>query len=412
MNIWSIVIPIIVGSILLLAIFLAIIVPKIQQRQQTLIKVIHETIPLQETDPSNNNNSEPSSNGEPTSSSQLISTEPSRWANPTQNIRPEPTYGCPPCPIVSSSSSQSSPSTQSTQSTQSNSDRFSCDYLTGTCTSDPKGDLTTCDACEKRTYFCDANNWSCRDGGFLRDSASQCRRTCYPDLRIRGNYTMQRSDVNANGSGAYCDPDEGGRFRKVGTGSVGNTNVPAFEWEDVSCAGYRCCTSHYCSPTGTGQDPYSTSVCPGFSTETTCGSATDREVPAYCEWTGSACQATTGTTSACAACTSDSQCPGEFGAFKCVSGSCVAQGTPKCDVIHKEYRTDEVVPDHLQKACRQLFNKDTDTSARMCSNVRDGDVCAGSYFDRTCTDRYGKVWVTERTHCGARTAPKYPVPED
>lgn len=283
--------------------------------------------------------------------------------------------------------------------------RYACDYLTGQCVPDPSGDLTSCDKCEKQTYYCDPATWSCRDVGFLRDSATECRKQCFPDLRIRGDYTAQRADTHANGSGAFCDQ---GRYRKESDTTINNTNVSAYEWVDMSCVGYRCCESHYCDPSGQGVDSYSDTVCPGFNTETTCVNSVNREVPAYCEWTGSACQATTGTTSACAACTTDDQCPGEFGAFKCESGVCVAQGQPKCDTIHKEYRTDEVIPDHMRQACIQMFDKDSDTMQRLCADISDGDTCAATYFDRTCVDRYGKTWLTERSHCGARSAPAYP----
>lgn len=287
---------------------------------------------------------------------------------------------------------------------------FSCDYLTGTCMPDPNGTLHSCDECEKRTYMCDPSTWSCRDVGFLRDSASQCKRSCYPDLRIKsGPYETERSDTHANGEGAFCDQ---GRYRQTTGSNVQGTSVPGYEWEDVSCVGYRCCTSHFCDPSGAGEDPYSTTVCPRYATQTTCENAGNQDVPAYCEWTGSVCQAAGGTTSACAACSSDSDCPGEFGAFKCESGNCVVQGNPKCDTIHKEYRTDDVVPAHMMKACKSLFNNDRDTPLRMCRNVTDSNVCAGSYFDRSCVDRNGKVWVTERTHCGPRTAPRYPQYDD
>lgn len=349
----------------------------------------------------------------PASGSQLYGIFPSPWAGQVA-IAPQPSYGCenPPCggpatyhpsqPPLLPSSADSDPTSDPTG------DRFSCDYMTGTCVVDPEGDLTTCDECEKRTYFCDPASWTCRDVGFLRDSAAQCQRGCYPDLRIRGDYTVKRSDVHANGAGAFCDR---GRFRTVGSGFVAG-NVPNFEWEDMSCAGHRCCQSHFCDDEGLGTDPYSVTVCAGHATESACTGAINQDVPAYCEWTGSACQAASGEISACAACTADTDCPGKFGAFKCVSGNCVAQGTPKCDAIHKEYRTTEVVPEHIMGACKHLFAKDRDTARRVCAGERDGTACASSYFDRSCLDRYGKTWVTERTSCGPRTAPEYPQVSD
>lgn len=323
---------------------------------------------------------------------------------PSNQIHDAPVH----VPVLGASPNPSSSAPSANPPGSSSASTFSCDYLTGTCTPDPTGQLTNCDACEKKTYYCDPASWSCRDVGFLRDSAARCRQSCAPDLRIRGNYTAQRSDTNADGSGAFCST---GRFREASTGTINGTNLPAYQWTDMSCVGYRCCSSHYCDPSGVGQDPYSVSVCPDLGTETTCTGAMNRDVPAYCEWTGSACQASTGVTSACAACTVDSDCPGNFGAFQCTAGVCVAQGQPKCDVIEKEYRTEEVIPAHMRQACTQLFNKDRDTIARLCADVTDGDVCMGTYFDRACVDRYGKTWLTERSHCGARTAPAYPTIE-
>lgn len=411
MNVWFIVIPIIGGSILLLAVLLAVLVPRIEDKRRR-VESKHETCPKSNENDVPVVSEEPSTPGqleEDSGVSQLYGTEPSRW--PAPSISAQPMLGCanPPCgpetyqPNAGATSSPSKP-----QAANDSSQKFSCDYLTGTCTPDKNGNLTTCDACEKRTYFCDHNSWTCRDVGFLRDSASQCQRGCYPDLRVKGDYTVKRSDTNANGAGSFCDR---GRFRKVGSGLVDGTNVPNYEWEDMSCVGYRCCQSQFCDPSGMGQDPYSVSVCASYSTEAACDGAIAKEVPAYCEWTGSACQAASGEVSVCAACTKDTECPGKFGAFKCISGECVAQGSPKCDVIHKEYRTDEVVPDHLLTACKYMFNKDRDTAQRICRNQLDGNACAVTYFDRMCQDRYGKTWVTERTHCGPRSAPQYPTVE-
>lgn len=312
-------------------------------------------------------------------------------------------------PVVDSGSQTHSPThTQppsSSSSSSQSSSKYSCDYLTGQCVSDPSGTLSSCDECEKETYYCDSATWTCRDVGFRRDSKSQCKRNCFPDLRIKGNYTAQQSDTNANGEGAFCDQ---GRYRKALETTLPGTNVLGYEWEDMECAGFRCCTSHYCDPSGVGEDVYSETMCPSYSTEELCNTASSKEVPAYCEWDGSACVASQGETSACAACTSDSDCPGLFGAFKCESGNCVVQGTPKCDVIHKEFKTDEVIPDHMHQACTQLFDKDKDTIQRLCKDISDGNTCTGSYFERDCVDRYGKVWLTERSHCGPRSAPVYP----
>ena len=288
--------------------------------------------------------------------------------------------------------------------------KYSCDYLTGQCSPDPKGSLDSCSQCEKETYYCDSSSWTCRDVGFRRDSRSQCQRNCFPDLRIRSTYTAQQSDTAANGEGQFCDQ---GKYRQASDTNLPGTDVMGYEWEDMDCAGFRCCTSHYCDPSGVGQDVYSTTVCPTYSTEDACNTASSKEVPAYCEWTGSACAASEGETSSCAACTSDSDCPGIFGAFKCDAGNCVVQGSPKCDLIHREELTDEVIPDHMRQACRQLFTKDQDTVKRLCDDISDGNVCTGSYFERDCVDRNGKIWLTERSHCGPRTAPVYPsVPSD
>lgn len=353
-------------------------------------------------------------NRQSNTSSQLYGVFPSPWAGQLSTA-PQPSYGCatPPCSGPATYHPSQPPPTVEPDPTSTDSnlegDRFNCDYLTGTCTPDPDGDLTTCDGCEKSTYFCDPESWTCRDVGFLRDSASQCQSGCYPDLRIRGDYTVKRSDVHGNGAGSFCDR---GRFRTVGSGLVDGTTVPNFEWEDMACAGHRCCQSHFCNDEGLGTDPYSVTVCASHATEAACTGAINQEIPAYCEWTGSVCQASQGEISACAACTADTDCPGKFGAFKCISGNCVAQGTPKCDAVHKEYRTTEVVPDHIMGACKHLFAKDRDTARRVCANERDGTACASSYFDRSCLDRYGKTWVTERTHCGPRSAPEYPTVSD
>jgi hypothetical protein len=418
MNLWYVVVPVIGGSIILLAIFLVIIIPRIQARQYIQMATVNDLVA-----PANQVRIPVVSGSdlveEPESKPANQASE-SRW--PAPHVTPQTTYGCenPPCPGAATYHSgtyvqpfQTQPTQPTTQSKQIREQlggpRFSCDYLTGTCIPDPQGNLTTCDECEKRTYFCDSNSWTCRDVGFLRDSASQCRRGCYPDLRIRGVYTPMRSDVNANGEGAFCAK---GRFRKIGNDVVEGTNVPNFEWEDMSCVGYKCCQSQFCDEEGLGTDPYSVSMCATYTTESGCDSAINKEVPAYCEWTGSACQAALGESSVCAACTADTDCPGKFGAFKCVAGACVAQGNPKCDAIHKEYTSDEVVPEHIMAACKHLFNKDRETTRRVCANERDGNACAGTYLDRMCQDRYGKTWTTERTHCGARSAPKYPSLDD
>lgn len=443
MNLWYVVLPVLGGSILLLAVFLAILVPRIQARQYSQVTIVHERskpcdvdIPIVANDSDlvpepesvstseageevvDSNESELAKSHtatQPQPTSQLYGIFPSRWPEPY--IAPQPTYGCgdPPCSGPATyhpgATSQATPQATSSQTDdeQRGDGKFSCDYLTGTCVPDENGDLVTCDECEKRTYFCDPNSWTCRDVGFLRDSASQCKRGCYPDLRIRGQYTATRSDVNANGDGSFCAK---GRFRKIGSGVVEHTNVPNFEWEDMSCVGYRCCQSQFCDEKGLGKDPYSVSVCTTYATETACDEAINKEVPAYCEWTGSVCQASLGESSVCAACTADTDCPGKFGAFTCVAGACVAQGNPKCDVIHKEYNSDEVVPKHIMTACKHLFGKDRDTARRMCANERDGNACASTYFERMCQDRYGKTWVTERTHCGPRSAPAYPSLDD
>lgn len=290
--------------------------------------------------------------------------------------------------------------------TPTKSPKYSCDFVTGQCTEDPNGTLDTCDECEKQTYFCDTTTWTCRDSGMHRDSASVCKSSCQPDLRVTSTYQKQRSDTNADGEGAYCART---RYREIADAVVPGTATRTFKWTDTGCDGYRCCTSHYCDPSGVGQDPYSVSVCPTKASESECVAAINSDVPAYCEWNGSSCIASSGETSACAACVEDTDCPGTFGAFKCITGVCTAQGSPKCDVIHQEDKTDEMPPPHVQKACHVLFAKDTDTTARICSSITDGDECVGTYVDRDCVDKNGKVWLTERTYCGARTAPSYPT---
>lgn len=413
MNFWYVVLPAFAFIVLTGAVLLALLVPRILAKPQCVADTPPPpVIPLvEETAPDDQSVRGTMDDQDTDANKQLWNAGPSPWTSTIRAPKPPPQTGyCHACPWCPECAPQV-PEKASPVRTTSGPGPFSCDYYTGQCVPDPDGTLDTCDACEKRTYYCNPDTWTCTDVGVLRDSAAECRRRCYPDLRVHSTngYAAQRFDTNANGSGAFCAQ---GKYRKATSSLVYGTNVPAYEWVDMSCVGYRCCQSHYCDSSGIGQDPYSVSVCGGIGTESACTAAVNAEVPAYCEWTGSACQATAGKTSACAACTSDSQCPGKYGAFKCVAGACVAQGRPMCDVVHSEYKTDEVVSVTMMKACKQLFSKDKDTVTRLCKNVSDGDACAGTFFERSCVDRFGKTWVTERSHCGARSAPEYPTVDD
>lgn len=264
-------------------------------------------------------------------------------------------------------------------------DTYGCNPMTGTCEKGFGTDDSTCSKsspCEKLTYMCDQNIWTCKDTNVITNtSKSDCN--CDPHMSTTPNEETYIQQFNV-GDGIGC---------KFGFSRIDEYGENVFD----SCWAGTCCETNFCG-----------SFKPSASDHKQCAQLTDETncklhaTTNGCEWStkDNKCNVSNVDIGQCAKCTNDNDCKTMTDKGTCnAAGKCELSGI-KCAQIASftDYRTHSGKSDINSDAiCNSLFKQ----PVNPCSNINDAYTCAKTIYTSKCKDKNNKDWATRTLECVA-----------